>query len=103
MGFGGSAGGASSNAAALENPAPLALGSSAPHAMIDAHVESVVEARILDWAGSTNLLGSFNANAVAREEHRGRVIIAVAGCHPVVFHGVTDAPEVEMVPTPYPS
>lgn len=103
MGFGGSASGAGSDAAALENPSPLAFGSSTPHTVIDAHVESVIEAGILDWAGSTDLLGSFNAHAVAREEHRGRVIVAVAGCHPVVFHGVTDAPEVEMVPTPYPS
>lgn len=68
--------------ATLQHPAPLALGGAAPHAVVNAVVEGVVEALGRYWAGGADALGNLNPDAVAREEGGGRVVLAVAVVHP---------------------
>jgi hypothetical protein len=55
--------------------------------MIDAGPQGVLQARRLDWAGPTDLLGDLNTDSIAREEDGGRMIVAVAFSHPCAFHG----------------
>ena len=54
--------------AALQHPASLALGGAAPHAVVNAVVEGVVEALGCHWAGGADALGNLNPDAVARKE-----------------------------------
>ena len=77
--------------AALQHPAALALGGAAPHAVVDAVVEGVVEALGRYWAGGADALGNLYPDAVAREEGGGRVVLAVAVIHP--GGGVIHVPE----------
>ncbi len=67
---------------ALQHPASLPLGGAAPHAVVDPVVEGVVEAFGRHRAGGANALGHFNADAVAREESGGGLVLAVAVVHP---------------------
>ena len=64
--------------APLQDPAPLTLGSAAPHAVVDAVLEGVLEAVRADRAGGADAPGTVHADAVAGEEHRRRVAPAVA-------------------------
>lgn len=68
--------------AALQHPASLPLGGAAPHAVVDAVVEGVVEAFGRHWAGGADALGHFNADAIAREEGGGGLVLAVSVVHP---------------------
>jgi hypothetical protein len=69
-------------AAALEDAASFAFAAGAPHAVVDAGIEGVFEARGRDGAIATDLAGAVNANAVAREERGRRMEAAVAVSHP---------------------
>jgi len=54
--------------------------------MVDAVRERVLEALLLCGAATADLFCDFYPNTVAREEDRGRVIVAVAAGHPVRVH-----------------
>jgi len=69
-------------ASALQHPASLPLGGAAPHAMVDAVVEGVIEALGRYGAGGADALGHFNADTIAREEGGGGMVLAVAVIHP---------------------
>ncbi len=69
-------------AAALEHPTSLPFRGSAPHAVIDAIVEGVVQALVRHRAGGTNALCHLNANPIAGEEGGGGMVFTVAVIHP---------------------
>jgi hypothetical protein len=81
------------DAAALEDPAPLTLAAAAPHAVLDALLEGVLEALLGHGAIGADLAGAVDTDAIAREEHGWGVVAAVARTHPlalgVQLRGVT--------------
>jgi len=68
--------------AALQQPASLPLGGASPDAVVNAVVEGVVQALGRHRAGGANALGHFDADAIAREEGGGGLVLAVAVVHP---------------------
>ena len=70
------------HAAPLEDAPALALAAAAPHAVVDAVLEGVLEARVGHRAPVADLAGLVHAHAVAREERGRRVEPAVAVDHP---------------------
>src|SRR5690606_18265173 len=68
--------------ATLQDPAPLPFAAPAPHAVLDAVLERVVEALVLDGAAGADLAGLVDADAIAREERRRGVHAARAEGHP---------------------
>ena len=71
--------------AAAQDAAPLTLGGSAPHAVVDAVGERVLEALGLHRALRTDLAGPVDADAVGREELRRGQRTAVGLEHPLLF------------------
>src|SRR4029079_16125835 len=85
---------ADGEAAPLQDPPALTLGRTAPHAMVDAVVERVLEARVERGARGADLAGTVDTDAVAGEEGGGWVRAAVAVGHPtgvgvIHHHGVS--------------
>src|SRR4051812_19783009 len=72
-------------AAALEDPATLALGAAAPDAVVDPVGQGVLEALVADGAAVADPAGSIDADPVAREEGRRRVVATVPLPHPHQF------------------
>ncbi len=70
------------DAPALEHPASLPFRGSAPHAVVDAVFEGVVEAFVYHRAGGTNALCYLNADPIAGEEGGGGMVFTVAVIHP---------------------
>jgi len=70
------------DASALEHPASLSFGGSAPHAVVDTVVEGVVQALVCHRAGGTNALCYLNADPIAGEEGGGGMVFTVAVIHP---------------------
>src|SRR3954463_12725776 len=81
--------------AALEDPAPFALGGTAPHPVVDAVDEGVLEAHLGFRAGAADPPGAVHADAVAREERGRWMVPAVPFGHPggigVVVHRVSSS------------
>ena len=68
--------------AALQDAAPLTLAAPTPHAVVDAVLEGVLQARLGDRAAGADLARLVDAHAVAGEERRRGVEAAVAVGHP---------------------
>lgn len=85
--------------AATEDPSALALGASAPDAVIDAVGQGVLEALGPHRAIGTHAAGPLDADPVRREELRRRPSPARRGLHPVVVGGrlVNDVDTVHVV------
>ena len=62
--------------AALQDAPTLAFGGAAPHTVIDAVGQGVLQAFALHRTGCADLASSVDAYAVAREEQRGRLVAA---------------------------
>lgn len=81
---------------------PLPLGSPAPHAVVDAVDDRVLQTWTTNLAALTYLSGDVDTDTVIGEEHRRRLIRTVASFHPPVVHHCshmrTDVSEVWFVP-----
>jgi len=66
--------------------APTSLGVAAPNTVVDTVANCIFEANILHNAGSANLLGFDDANAIRREKRLRWKLSAVAICHPFGIH-----------------
>src|SRR5690606_9720444 len=69
--------------AGLEDAAPLTLAGAAPHAVVDAVVERVVQAPDPHGAVRADALGDLDPDAVGGEEQARGLIGAVAVSHPL--------------------
>src|SRR5829696_3018687 len=74
------------HAPALEDPAALPLGGTAPDPVVDALLEGVLEAGLLDRARGADAACVVDADTVAREEARRGFVPAVPPSHPVRVH-----------------
>ena len=70
----------------LQDPAPLALGRTAPDAVVDALDQGVLEAGGLDGTGGADAPGHVDAHPVVGEERRRRHLAAQPLIHPVRVH-----------------
>jgi hypothetical protein len=87
---------------ATEDALALAFGGAAPHAVIDAVDEGVLEARRSDGAPGTDSLGQLDPDPVARKEE-GRVhVLALALAHPLGVHVVSVVSSSTPLPIPTP-
>src|SRR5205823_14764311 len=65
---------------------PLAFRGTAPHSVVDAVPQRVLEAGRLHRAGRTDAPGQLHSDAVAGEERRRRMVTTVPLAHPVGAH-----------------
>ena len=70
------------DAPALQDASPLPFAAPAPHAVVDAVLQCVLQARRRDRAAVADLAGLVDPDTVAGEERRRRVEAAVARRHP---------------------
>jgi hypothetical protein len=78
------------HAAALAgDPAALPLGRPAPHPVLDAVIQGILQTRCLYRAISTNAASDLDSYAVAGEERLGGQLSALALSHPRSVHFVT--------------
>ena len=70
------------DATPLGNSATFAFGTTAPHAVVDVLSQRVLEALGNHGAVGTNRARSLDTCSVARKEHGGRKVAAVAASHP---------------------
>src|SRR5471032_1573297 len=76
----------SGDAAAAKNAPTLALGASAPDAVVDVVLEGVLQTGVGDGALGTDLLGHEHSHAVTREEKVRRNFLAFPPGHPFGIH-----------------
>ena len=78
--------GGCSQAAFAKDAAALPFTTAAPHPVIDAVVERVLQAPFLHRTAFTDALGDFDADAVGGEKGVGVLGGTVPSCHPVGVH-----------------
>jgi hypothetical protein len=83
-----------SDATTLEDAAALTLAAPTPHAVLDALFQGIFQTLGRNWAIRADLASAVDTNSIAGEEHRRRVVAAVAFGHPgsdgVYLGGVVD-------------